>query len=167
MSSGPTPPTIPPPGAGTPGGGQPPPVAAGSDEDATSSPGLGIHPPNAGSVPQPVKATGREAHAIDVVRACIMALRQEAIPHITDRNFLSAVMESVTKLLKYVPVGDDKDHQTATTQKIAQAIAMRRAAAGGQGPGGPPPAGGRPPGMQQMPQPGPGAAPGMTPPPGD
>jgi len=158
------------PGAGTPGGGDAPPVAAGSPPGASvqpqgGAPSPGVLPPTGGAIPQSVKAAGKEGRAIDVVRACTLALRQEAVPFISDRDFSHSVMEAILKLEKFVPAPGEHDDQAGGMHKVQQAIAARRAGAGPGGPGGPAPMpGGRPPGMQQMP-PGGGAPPGMTAPP--
>jgi hypothetical protein len=155
------------PGAGTPGGQ--PPVAAGSPPGASAqpqggAPSPGVLPPMGGAVPQGVKAAGKEARAIDVVRACTLALRQDAVPFITDRDFSHSVMEAILKLEKFVPAPGEHDDQAGGMHKVQQAIAARRAGAGmGGGPA--PMPGGRPPGMQQMPPGGGGAPPGMTAPP--
>jgi hypothetical protein len=158
------------PGAGTPGAGGPPPspVAAGSPDAGGSSPTTGVLPPNGGAIPSAnVKQIGKEAVGIDVVRACILALENQAIPNIFDREFKNAVHEAVVKLSRYVPSPGEHDDHAGSTRKITEAILARRAAAGG-GPGaggGPPPTpGGRPPGVPQLPSM-PGAPPGATPPP--
>lgn len=154
------------PGAGTPGGGDTSPVAAGSGPGAGAPPGTGVLPPTGGAIPQNVKQIGKEATAIDVVRACAQALKSQALPFITDRDFSHAIMEAVLKMEKFVPAPGMHDDHAGASQKVAEAIAARRAGAPMGAGGAPqPPPGGRPPGMPQMPPGMPGAPPGMSGPP--
>src|SRR5258707_14563971 len=140
--------TMMPPGAGTPGGSQPPPVAAGSQEDSTAQEGSGVLPPNAGSVPQPVQALGKQAQAFDLIHGAINLLNM-AVPHILDRDANNALHEAILKIQKIVPTPESKDSSIEIMQKILQA---KQAASGrGQGAAGPPPPpGGPPPGMPQV-----------------
>lgn len=158
------------PGAGTPGGGgdtSPSPVAAGSPNPGAGAPSSGVLPPTGGAIPQPVKQVGKEATAIDVVRACAQALKSQALPFIQDRDFSHAIMEAVLKMEKFVPAPGMHDDHAGATSRVFEAMQRNRAAAGAPMGGGGALPGGRPPGMPQLPPGGGGAPPGMTgPPPG-
>ena len=167
----PAPPTGTPSGGGPPGGlppgappgaGPPPGVAAGIGAGTGGGPRPGVLPPQGAGVPMPLRAAGNFARGMTIMRAVVAAMRH-AIPDLADTKEGAEAAKFLHQMSGVFGAREagGKEDQVDPIMRVQQAIAARRASAGGPPPGGPP-GGGMPMGPGALPPPV-GAAPPMPP----